>query len=215
MQILNSLTLFGNGIDISRRVYAIYCGAIADYHIKDDVGQPVDNPFSEHRLEHLFYQKCWIDTVQWHLEDQIRAIEIDPHDALRLKRRIDKLNQERTDVVEKIDTCIMKVFESVLVPDNTPVNTESPGWALDRLSILALKIYHMEAEVGRSGGGNDHIEKCTQKLEVLNLQRETLSGSIDQLLLDIANGNRRMRLYKQMKMYNDATLNPVLYKNSK
>lgn len=207
--------LFDNQETISQRIYDIYIRVITDYHFKDRTDLPAPNPFPGQQLEYLFYQKCWIDTIQWHLEDQIRAYDIDPHDALRIKRKIDRLNQDRTDIVEVIDNCVMKTFENVRVQTNAQINTETPGWALDRLSILALKIYHMQSEVCRADAQKDHRERCSQKLRVLHVQRETLSASINQLFLDIANGQRSMRLYKQMKMYNDATLNPVLYKASK
>ena len=189
----------------------IFNRAIDDYHRFDDVDHPVENPFDEGSLDHLLYMKNWVDTVQWHLEDIIRDPNIDPVEALKIKRRIDRSNQERTDMVEYIDSYFLDLYKDVRVAADATVNTESPAWAIDRLSILALKIYHMEQEVKREDVSQKHIEECGRKLDVLRQQQVDLSGAIDALLDDIAAGRKYMKVYKQMKMYNDPELNPVLY----
>ena len=189
----------------------IFNRAIDDYHRFDDVDHPVENPFDEGSLDHLLYMKNWVDTVQWHLEDIIRDPNIDPVEALKIKRRIDRSNQERTDMVEYIDSYFLDLYKDVPVAENATVNTESPAWAIDRLSILALKIYHMAQEVARKDVSLQHVEECGRKLAVLRQQQDDLSAAIDQLLEDIAAGRKYMKVYKQMKMYNDPELNPVLY----
>ena len=189
--------------------------AINDYHIKDDVNQPMKNPFDKDSLEHLLYKKNWIDTVQWHYEDLIRDPKILPNNALSLKRKIDSSNQDRTDTVEYIDSFYYSKFKNVEVNENASINTESPAWAIDRLSILALKIFHMKEESERSSGSKEHRGLCKKKLLILMEQKNDLSEAIDQLLQDMKNGLKYMKVYKQMKMYNDKELNPVLYKNLK
>ena len=191
--------------------HAIFSRAIDDYHRFDDVDRPVENPYEAGSLDHLLYLKNWIDTVQWHLEDIIRNPEIDPAEALLIKRRIDRSNQERTDMVEEIDELFRRKYAAVAVLPGATINTETPAWAIDRLSILALKIYHMAAEVARTDASAEHIARCRGKLDILMQQREDLSGAIDTLLNDIAAGRKYMKVYKQMKMYNDADTNPVLY----
>ncbi len=188
----------------------IFQESIAKYHRIDKVDQPFENSYPKGDIAHLLYRKNWIDTVQWHYEDIIRDPDIDPDAALLLKRQIDSSNQDRTDLVEYIDSYFLQKYESVEIKDNAIINTESPAWAIDRLSILALKIYHMQEEVDRKDASGDHIEKCRQKLNVLLEQRADLSIAIDQLLADIELGNKYMKVYKQMKMYNDDELNPVL-----
>jgi len=197
--------------NISQRTYSIYTRCILDYHVHDLPDMEISNPYPSGTTEHLFYRKCWIDTVQWHLEDEIRAREIEPGHALRIKHTIDSLNQARTDIVEVLDSLIAASFDNVNVFENARVNTESPAWALDRLSILALKIYHMEGETRRHDASEEHTKRCCQKLEVLSDQHRTLSVSINELFHDIAQGKKRMKVYRQMKMYNDLSLNPVLY----
>ena len=189
----------------------IFAQVIDDYHRCDDVDAPVRNPYTNGSIEYLLYQKNWIDTVQWHLEDIIRDPNIDPVEALKIKRRIDRSNQERTDMVEYIDSYFLDLYKDVRVAADATVNTESPAWAIDRLSILALKIYHMEQEVRREDVSQKHIEECGRKLDVLRQQQVDLSGANDALLDDIAAGRKYMKVYKQMKMYNDPELNPVLY----
>jgi Protein of unknown function (DUF4254) len=203
--------LFDNLAVFAENANSIYKQAIDNYHFYNSVNQPVCNPYPENRFEALLYEKCWIDTVQWHVEDEIRDPYIEAGDALNLKRRIDALNQERTDRVEQIDNCLLVRFNSVKASPGALINTESPAWALDRLSILALKIYHMAQEVKREGVTGDHVKKCERKLSVLWEQRKDLSLSINQLLQDIARGMKYMKVYRQMKMYNDPSLNPVLY----
>ncbi|MBO0342109.1 DUF4254 domain-containing protein [Flagellimonas profundi] len=190
--------------------FKIFQESIDTYHIKDDVYQEFTNPYPKDKVEHLLYRKNWIDTVQWHYEDIIRDPDIEPVAALELKRKIDASNQDRTDLVEYIDSYFLKKYQSVQVKDNATINTESPAWAIDRLSILALKIYHMQEEVNRTDASPEHIEKCSDKLAVLLEQKKDLSTAIDQLLADIEAGDKYMKVYKQMKMYNDDELNPVL-----
>src|SRR5690606_276927 len=199
----------------SKIAFPIFEQSINDYHKFDNVDQPVNNPYSKDQIEHLLYTKNWIDTVQWHLEDIIRDPQIDPVAALALKRRIDASNQERTDMVEYIDSYFLNKYQNVTVKDNAKINSESSAWAIDRLSILALKIYHMQEEVNRTDASPQHIAKCQEKLNVLLEQRTDLSTAIDELLADIESGDKFMKVYKQMKMYNDEELNPVLYQNKK
>ena len=190
----------------------VFNKAILDYHIKDDVDTPINNPYDRESLENRLYLKCWIDTVQWHLEDLIRDPHINPMDALSLKRRIDRSNQDRTDLVEQIDSYFLHQFSDVNVLPDARINTESPAWAIDRLSILALKIYHMREQVEREDADAAHRERCQSKLSVLLEQQRDLSTAIDQLLDDIASGHKYMKTYRQMKMYNDPSTNPVLYR---
>ena len=189
----------------------IFSQAIADYHRTDNVNAPINNPYKNGSIEYLLYLKNWIDTVQWHLEDIIRNPGIDPVEALKLKRRIDKSNQDRTDLVELIDSYFLEKYQGVKPLASATINTESPAWAIDRLSILALKIYHMRQDTLRTDASADHLAQCSQKLNVLLEQRKDLSTAIDQLLDDIEGGRKYMKVYKQMKMYNDPNLNPVLY----
>jgi len=196
--------------------FAQNCNEIFDqivklYHVTDDVNAPFDNPFKEGTIEHKLALKNWIDAVQWHLEDIIRDEHIDPVDALALKRRIDRSNQDRTDLVEKIDDYFRKLYAGVAVQPDATINTESPAWAIDRLSILALKIWHMREQTERADADAAHIAKCQGKLAVLLEQRCDLTTAIDQLLDDIAAGRKYMKVYMQMKMYNDPDTNPVLY----
>ena len=189
----------------------IFEQVIKDYHQTDNVDAPIRNPYSAGSIEADLYLKCWIDTVQWHLEDIIRDPHIDPVEALALKRRIDRSNQERTDLVETIDSYFYTKYHEVKVAENATINTESPAWAVDRLSILALKIYHMREQVERQDASEEHRQLCQQKLDVLLQQKVDLSTAIDQLLADFEAGRKYMRVYKQMKMYNDPNTNPVLY----
>ena len=189
----------------------IFNKAIRDYHVKDHVDTPINNPYSRESLENRLYLKCWIDTVQWHLEDIIRDPHINPVEALQIKRRIDRSNQDRTDLVEQIDSYYRQQFSDVTPAPDARLNTESPAWAVDRLSILALKIYHMQEQVGRTDASEEHIRKCQDKLRVSLEQQKDLSLAIDQLLEDIQQGRKYMKVYRQMKMYNDPSTNPVLY----
>jgi hypothetical protein len=189
----------------------IFNRVIADYHVTDDVDTPIHNPYPKDSIENRLYLKCWIDTVQWHFEYLIRDPHIDPLDALQLKRRIDKSNQDRTDLVEEIDSWFRSQYIDVKVLPDARLNTESPAWAIDRLSILALKIYHMQEQVERQDAAAEHIAKCKAKLSVLLEQQKDLSLAIDQLLEDIEAGRKYMKVYRQMKMYNDPSTNPVLY----
>ncbi len=189
----------------------IFQEVIRDYHVQDHVDTPIVNPYDTDSLENKLYTKCWIDTVQWHLEDIIRDPNIDPTEALAIKRRIDRSNQDRTDLVEQIDSYFRQLYSQVNILPEARINTESPAWAIDRLSILALKIYHMEEQAERNDASEEHREKCKSKLNVLLEQRIDLSTAIDQLLDDIEAGRIYMKVYRQMKMYNDPSTNPVLY----
>lgn len=195
--------------------FPVFEKSIEDYHKFDDVNQPIANPYEKGSIEHLLYAKNWVDTVQWHYEDIIRDPQIDPVAALVLKRKIDASNQVRTDMVEYIDSYFLDKYKNVPVKPNAKINTESPAWAMDRLSILALKIYHMEEEATRSDASAEHRAKCQAKLDVLLEQKQDMFTSISQLIEDIENGDKFMKVYKQMKMYNDEELNPVLYQNKK
>jgi Protein of unknown function (DUF4254) len=199
----------------SKLAYSVFEKSISDYHLFDSVNQPLNNPFAKEQFEHLLYHKNWIDTVQWHYEDIIRDPNIDPVAALKLKRQIDASNQERTDMVEYTDSYFLQKYSNVVVKENAKINSESPAWAFDRLSILALKIYHMNQEATRAEASQEHRDNCQKKLNILLEQRTDLSTAIDDLLTDIEQGNKFMKVYKQMKMYNDDDLNPVLYQNKK
>lgn len=195
----------------AEKSFAIFNQATEDYHKYDNVDAAIENPYAEGTIEHVLYAKNMVDAVQWHLEDIIRDPAIDPVDALALKRRIDRSNQVRTDMVEELDTYFLNKYAGVVPAADATINTESPAWALDRLSILALKIYHMLQEVRRTDASEAHIAKCTAKLNVLTEQRTDLTAAIDSLLEDIEAGRKYMKVYRQMKMYNDADTNPVLY----
>ena len=190
----------------------IFDNVIEKYHVIDNVDQPFKNPYPKDILEHLLYRKSWIDTVQWHYEDIIRMPDINPVEALVLKRKIDASNQDRTDMVEYIDSYFLNKYKDVNISKNALINSESPAWAIDRLSILALKIYHMREEAERESASLAHRESCNAKLRILLDQREDLSTAIDDLINDISKGEKYMKVYKQMKMYNDDDLNPMLYK---
>lgn len=189
----------------------IFQHAIHDYHLKDDVDTPIANPYERGTLDYQLYLKCWIDTVQWHLEDIIRDPQIDAIDGMQIKHRIDRSNQDRTDLVEEIDSYFRHYFSDVKPLDNARLNTESPAWAIDRLSILALKIYHMQEQTLRTDATEEHRQHCQEKLNVLLEQQKDLGTAIEQLLEDIQAGRKYMKVYRQMKMYNDPNTNPVLY----
>lgn len=189
----------------------IFNQAINDYHQFDNVDTPINNPFQEKSIGFYLYLKNWIDTVQWHLEDIIRDPAIDPVEALQIKRRIDRSNQERTDLVEMIDSYFLQKFANVEIKADATINTESPAWAIDRLSILQLKIYHMRIEANREESPEEQRNRCAEKLAVLLEQEKDLTSAIDMLLADMEAGKKYMKVYKQMKMYNDPSLNPVLY----
>lgn len=199
----------------TQRAYAIFEEATNAYHVTDHVDAPLNNPYAADSVDAVLYGKNWVDAVQWHLEDIIRDPEIDPVEALALKRRIDRSNQVRTDMVEELDSYFRAHFAEVAPLADATINTESPAWAFDRLSILALKIYHMNAEVQRKDAEQEHIDRCAAKLAVLLEQRADLISAIDALLDDIAAGRKYMKVYRQMKMYNDPATNPVLYGTKK
>ena len=189
----------------------IFNSVIRDYHMTDNVDAEIKNPYDGGSIENRLYLKCWIDTVQWHLEDIIRDPHIDPMKALEIKRRIDRSNQDRTDLVEQIDSYFRQKYSDVKIQDGAKINTESPAWAIDRLSILALKIYHMKEQTERTDAKPEHIQKCSEKLAVLLEQQKDLSQAIEELLEDIEAGRKYMKVYRQMKMYNDPATNPILY----
>lgn len=190
----------------------VFCQAINDYHVKDDVEAIVSNPYERDEIENRLYLKCWIDTVRWHFEDMIRHPHIDPMDALSLIRRIERSSQDRTDIVEHIDSYFKHKYSNVKPLPDATLNTESPAWAIDRLSILELKIYHMREQTMRTDVPHEHTARCRERLAVLLEQERDLSTAIDTLLDDIAAGRKCMKVYRQMKMYNDPSTNPVLYK---
>ncbi|MCB0497188.1 MAG: DUF4254 domain-containing protein [Cyclobacteriaceae bacterium] len=196
---------------LAEQCFTVFNRCIDQYHVKDTVDQPLENPFDEGSVEALLFHKCWIDTVQWHYEDLIRDPQIDPVEGMELKRKIDKSNQKRTDMVEQIDDWFLEGFKEVEAKPDAKLNTESPAWVVDRLSILALKIYHMQEQASRDDVSAEHQQKSQARLNVLLEQKEDLSLSFDQLLEDIASGDRRMKVYRQMKLYNDPSTNPVLY----
>ncbi|CAA7195627.1 DUF4254 domain-containing protein [Chryseobacterium nematophagum] len=198
-------------MNFTETAWKIFNQSIEDYHMLDNVDTLINNPFEKESLERILYAKNWIDTVQWHLEDIIRDENINPTEALQLKRRIDSSNQQRTDLVEFIDSWFFKKFENITPKPDAKINTETPAWAVDRLSILALKVYHMSLEANRESASEEHRANCKAKLDVLLMQKEDLFTSINQLLTDIENGAVKMKMYKQMKMYNDESLNPILY----
>jgi len=196
---------------ISKLCNQIFEDAINNYHVHNQIDQPIENPYHIGTLEHLLYLKCWIDTVQWHMEDVVRNPDINPVEGLQWKRRIDASNQERTDVVEYIDSYFLEEYKGVVPASDAKINSESPAWVVDRLSILALKVYHMNEETLRTGASEEHRNSCQTKLNILLNQRTDLSNSLDELISDISNGLKYMKVYKQMKMYNDPSLNPILY----
>ena len=199
-------------MSFSEHCNKVFNQAIRDYHLTDNVDVQMNNPYDRGTIDYSLYMKCWIDTVQWHLEDIIRDPDIDPVEALKIKRRIDKSNQDRTDMVEDIDTYFRELYHGIKPFPDATINTESPAWAIDRLSILALKIWHMQEQTERTDADPTHIAICHGKLEVLKEQQKDLSLAIDQLLDDIVSGRKYMKVYRQMKMYNDPDTNPVLYK---
>lgn len=198
-------------MNLTNKAWQIFEQSIQDYHDKNSVNTPLSNPFKSPSLEHLLYRKNWIDTVQWHLEDIIRDPEIDPVEALKIKRWIDNSNQDRTDTVEFIDSYFLELFKNITSKPDAKINTESPAWAIDRLSILALKIYHMQEEVSRPNASSEHKNKAQEKLNILLEQKKDLMQGIEELLADYKTGSKKMKVYKQMKMYNDEELNPILY----
>ena len=196
---------------ISTLANEVFDRSVADYHRSDNVDAPIENPYPKSSFESILYGKNWVDAVQWHLEDIIRDPDIDPREALELKRRIDRSNQVRTDMVEDLDTWMREKYKDVEAAPDATINTESPAWALDRLSILALKIWHMREQAERTDADAEHLARCNAKLDVLLEQRQDLSLAIDQLIADIEAGRKYMKVYRQMKMYNDPATNPVLY----
>lgn len=202
-------------LSFANKAWNIFQQAVEQYHVHDDINKIPQNPFQEGGLEHLLFSKNWIDTVQWHLEDIIRDENIHPDEALVIKRKIDASNQKRTDLVEYIDSWFLSQYQDVALKENFRLNTETPAWAIDRLSILVLKVYHMNIEAHRQDASDEHRVACEEKLRILLLQKRDLIQSIDELLSAIEKGEVKMTVYKQMKMYNDESLNPILYQNKK
>lgn len=198
---------------ISKKCIKVFNNVLYDYHMNDCIDQPMQTSYGKNTFEYFLYAKCWIDTVQWHMEDLIRDPEIDPFEGLKLKRRIDKSNQDRTNVVELIDDYLLENYRDIVIRENAKFNSESPAWIIDRLSILSLKIYHMREQTVRNNASETHRKSCLLKLKVLLEQKYDLSYSLDELINDIELGYKYMKVYKQMKMYNDSSLNPVLYSN--
>lgn len=202
-------------LSFANKAWNIFQQVVEQYHVHDDINKIPQNPFQEGGLEHLLFSKNWIDTVQWHLEDIIRDENIHPDEALIIKRKIDASNQKRTDLVEYIDAWFLSQYQDVALKENFRLNTETPAWAIDRLSILVLKVYHMNIEAHRQDASDEHRVACEEKLRILLLQKRDLIQSIDELLSAIEKGEVKMTVYKQMKMYNDESLNPILYQNKK
>ncbi len=198
-------------MSFSEHCNKVFNQAIRDYHLTDNVDVQMNNPYERGTIDYSLYMKCWIDTVQWHFEDIIRDPHINAEDAVALKRRIDRSNQDRTDLVEEIDSYFRQQYSHVVTLPEARINTESPAWAVDRLSILALKIYHMKEQAERNDASEEHRQRCASKLSVLLEQQQDLGTAIDQLLEDIEAGRKYMKVYRQMKMYNDPSTNPVLY----
>jgi len=200
---------------ISEHCNHIFEQVIGDYHRYNDIFRDIENPFANGSIDNILYTKCWIDTAQWHMEDEIRNPGIQPVEVVKWKHSIDSSNQDRTDIVEVIDSYFYQKYAAVQPAASARINTESPAWAIDRLSILALKIYHMREESIRTDATEAHLDQCKAKLAILLQQQTDLSTAIDELLEDIENGDKYMKVYRQMKMYNDPALNPVLYNNKK
>ena len=196
---------------ISQIANTVFNKAINEYHIEDNINAQVESPYNKESIEHLLHVKNWIDTAQWHMEDVVRNPNIDAVEGLDWKRKIDAQNQVRTDMVEFIDSFFLDKFKDVKTEKTATINTENIAWALDRLSILALKIFHMAEEAERSSATEVHRISCKKKLDILLEQQEDLSRSIDELMVDLGSGRKKIKVYKQMKMYNDPSLNPILY----
>jgi hypothetical protein len=197
----------------AKEIIAIFRKAIDDYHLQDHVNAVLKNPFDQNSFEGLLYIKNWIDTVQWHLEDIIRRDDISTDEFVLTKRKIDASNQNRTDKVEELDELFYRFFANTETKESARLNSETPGWLLDRLSILELKIYHFMEQAERSDAEAEHRQKAAAKLEILLQQENDLSICFNELMLDLSLGDKYMKMYKQMKMYNDPSLNPELYKN--
>lgn len=191
--------------------YKIFELSINNYHVTDNVDAPSHNPYQADTFESLLYAKNWIDTVQWHLEDLVRPPSIDPIEGMALKRRIDRSNQDRTNIVEKVDDHFLSIFSNVKFSSDARINSESPAWLLDRMSILMLKIYHMREQTVRPDATEAHRENCRLKLNVLMEQKYDMQLAFDEMMEDIGSGKRRFKVYRQLKMYNDPSLNPSLY----
>lgn len=200
---------------ISKLCSELFDTAVNEYHVLNTIEQPFYTILEVGSLPYLLYKKCWIDTVQWHMEDIIRDPAIDLKTGMDLKRKIDRSNQERTDIVEIIDDSLLNTYAAVELKPFAKINSESPAWIIDRLSILTLKIYHMNEETLRGNVSVAHHNACRHKLGILKEQRTDLMLCLDEFIDDLANGVKYMKVYRQMKMYNDENLNPVLYQNNK
>jgi len=151
----------------------------------------------------------------WHEEDIARSPDVPDSRIAQVKRNIDRLNQQRNDLIERLDDHLIGQLAAAGIRPSpqAPLNTETPGSVIDRLSILALRIYHMEEQAQRRDAGAEHVEKARRKLAILHEQLRDLSTSLRQLLEDIFAGRKRLKVYRQFKMYNDPTLNPYLYQS--
>ena len=212
---MNKIKSTFSGDELVETCANVFTRCIAEYHVKDSLNSKMNTPYSHESLEHILHHKCWIDTVQWHLEDEIRTPDILPKYALKIKKTIDSSNQDRTDIVEKIDSYFLTFFSEITPQKGATLNTESPAWAIDRFSILFLKMYHMKEDSERKEISDAHRQKSLGKLSILEEQKEDLGTAISQLLNDIHAGKKYMKVYRQMKMYNDPTLNPVFYSKNK
>lgn len=198
-------------MSFSSNANQVFDRAVADYHKTDLIDAEIKNPYTAGSLDALLYDKCLVDARQWHMEDVVRDPDVSLEEAIALKRRIDRSNQVRTDMVEDLDTYFLDKYSGVTPQADATINTESPAWAIDRLSILALKLWHMQEQAERDDADAEHRGRAAAKLAVLREQREDLSTAIDQLLEDIAAGRKYMKVYRQMKLYNDPSTNPALY----
>jgi hypothetical protein len=198
---------------LAKEINAIFRESILDYHKTDQVDAEMPKKYQDSPFGNLLYLKNWIDTVQWHLEDIIRDPKNEPSFLVAIKRRIDTSNQHRTDTVEQIDELLSEKFKNVTFQENARMNSETPAWLLDRMSILQLKIYHFKEQLERNDADETHIISVKQKLMILEIQEQDLEKCYDELIEDLGAGQKYMKLYKQMKMYNDPNLNPVFYSN--
>lgn len=172
---------------------------------------PVSNPYSS--LMEIVCKQHSFNFLLWHEEDIARSRDVGDARIAEVKRSIDGYNQNRNDWIEKIDDWITEYLQQNLIqaPSSAQLNTETPGSVIDRLSILALRIYHLNEQAERADASPEHIESVQRKIAVCLLQHDDLSISLEQLLGDIGAGRKRHLTYRQFKMYNDPTLNPYLY----
>jgi hypothetical protein len=179
--------------------------------------EPVDNPYAQgdsvESLLGIVCQQHQFNYLLWHEEDIARSREVTDAQIANVKRNIDRYNQSRNDWIERIDDWITADLarHTIVCPSDARLNTETPGSAMDRLSIMSLRIYHLDEQLTREDIDDAHREKVNMRLGICRLQHHDLANSLHELLEDIYAGNKRHRTYRQMKMYNDPTLNPYLY----